>query len=151
MTAVPLDLQLHLERSRCINAFVDVEKALIALTEKLAPGYENELLSPRIKRLRDVPASPAFSKEQRKLLSAALDEAEELSAVRNDMVHGALTVLNDGAKPVAAFVNARQTDTLAPIARLLTVDQLKQIANKAHQLAARLEKVLLKPRQPAAA
>lgn len=151
MTAIPLDLQLHLERSRCINAFVDVEKVLMALTTKLAPGHENELLSQRIKRLRDIPASPAMSKNQRKLLIAALDESEELSAVRNDIVHGALTVLNDNAKPVAAFINARQTETLAPIARLLTVDQLKQIANKAHLLAARLESVLVKPRQPATA
>ncbi len=146
MTAISLDLQLHLERSHCINAFVEVEKALMAVSVKLTAGSENELQAQRIKRLKDVPASPSFSKEQRKQLHAALNDVELLGAVRNDIVHGAMAVLTDGTKPLAAFTNVRQVDSFAPVARLLTTGQLRDISERAQALAARLEALLLKPR-----
>lgn len=147
MTVLSLDLQLHLERSQCINAFVEVEKALGDLAAKLAPGRENELISHRIVRLREVPASPLLSKEQRKQLHMALDDAEALITIRNDIVHGALTILSDGGKPIAAFINVRQTEWLAPLARLLTVDQIRDLSVKANQLAGRIVKASIRPSQ----
>lgn len=145
MNALSFDLKLHLERSKCINAFVELEQALGQIADVLAKGYENELISQRINRLRDVPASSVFSKEQRKLLHAALDDAERLIVIRNDIVHGALTVLMDGTKPIAAFINVRQSDWFAPVARLLTCEQLGQVAEKSRQLCQSLKKAMTKP------
>lgn len=149
MNALSLDLQLHLERSHCINAFVEFEKALSVAAEKLAPGRENELVSQRMVRLRDVPASPQFSKEQRKQLHTALDEAELLILIRNDIVHGALTILNDGSKPIAAFINVRQTEWFAPVARLLTAQQISEVSSKVQELSGRIARALIKPSKQA--
>lgn len=145
MNALSFDLKLHLERSKCINAFVELEQVLGQIAEVLAKGYENELISQRINRLRDVPASSIFSKEQRKLLHLALAEAERLILIRNDIVHGALTVLIDGKKPIAAFINVRQSDRLAPVARLMTCEQLGEVAEKSRHLCQSLKKAMLKP------
>lgn len=145
MNAMSLDLQLHLQRSHCINAFVELEKALFDVAEKIAPGRENELISQRIIRLREVPASPQFSKNQRNLLRAALDEAELLITIRNDIVHGALKVLSDGNMPTAAFINVRQAEWLAPVARLMTAAQLEDMSSKVQSLSERLTKAVMKP------
>jgi len=145
MNAISLDLQLHLERSRCINAFVEVEKAVVMLSEKLCPGHNCELLSQKIRRIRDVPASSIYSKEQRKQLHTALDEVETLQPIRNDIVHGALAVLTDGELPHAAFINVRQVDKLAPVARLLTLNQLQDVTKMVCILARRLENALVRP------
>ncbi len=145
MNAISLDLQLHLERSKCINAFVDVEKALIALTGKLCPGHDNELLSQKVNRLRDVAPGPSYSKDQRKQLHAMLGEVETLTPVRNDIVHGSLTVLHDGCSPLAAFINVRHIESFAPTARLLTADQLQRLTEALRTLAGRLDRALVRP------
>ncbi len=144
MSAIEPDLQLHLYRSQCIDAFVSVEKAIIALCRKLSPGHDGEILSQRTKRLRGVPASSTYSKAQRTQLHAALDELEGLLPIRNDIVHGGLTTFRMDQQQVAAFVNVRNATSIAPSARLFTSEHLQKVIQMTCGLAAQLDNILTK-------
>lgn len=145
MSAIEPDLQLHLYRSQCIDAFVAVEKAIITLCKKLCPGHDGEILSQRTKRLRGLSATSNYSKAQRIQLHAALDELDDLLPIRNDIVHGGLTVVRQDQHHVAVFINVREATSIAPSARLLSRDHLQKVKQAAVRLAAQLDKLLAKP------
>ncbi|MBA4354277.1 MAG: hypothetical protein C0409_06250 [Novosphingobium sp.] len=145
MSAIQPDLQLHLYRSQCIDAFVTVETAVITICRKISPGADGKTLGQRAKRLREISASPAYSKAQRNQMHAALDELEELLPISNDIVHGVLTIVRLDQQHIAAFTNARDIISIAPSARLLTREQLQKVTQVTARLASRLDKILAKP------
>lgn len=143
-----MDLQLHLRRSRCIDAFVAIEREITVLQARLCPGHETELLSQKIGRLRAIPASPKFSRKQRTVLHEILPKVEEIVPLRHDLVHGSLSVLIASDITVAAFVNVREAIKIGTTARLFTCDSLDELAARALSLAAKLAAALDKEPAP---
>lgn len=148
MSMIDTDLQLHLRRSQCIDAFVAIEFEISIINARLCPGHDSELLSQKIKRLKAVAASSAYSKKQRTTVHEILPEIEELLPLRHDIVHGTLSVLKAPDVTVAAFVNIREVTRLGSTARLFTAGSLEELAQKAKTLAARLRSAAEKPPTP---
>lgn len=144
MSAIDLDLQLQLGRSRCIDAFADTENAISALSKQLCPGHDAEAFAQKIKRLRGVAAGPQYSRAQRTKLHEHLQQLEDLAPIRNDLAHGKLQVAHVGKTTVAIFLNAREADKLAPLARIVSNDQFLEIEAKAARLAVLLREPLAK-------
>jgi hypothetical protein len=148
MSAPETDLQLHLRRSQCIDAFVAIELEVSVINTRLCPGHDEELLAQKLKRLKAVPAGPNYSKKQRAAVHELLPEIEEIVRLRNDLVHGILSVLKAPDVTVAAFVNIREATKLGSTARLFTADSLEILALTAKKLAARLRIAMAKPAHP---
>ncbi|WP_225007792.1 hypothetical protein [Novosphingobium percolationis] len=148
MSAIDTDLQLHLRRSQCIDAFVAIEFEVSAINARLCPGHDSELISQKIKRLKAVAASSNYSKKQRATVHEVLPEIEAILPLRHDLVHGTLSVLKAPDLTIAAFVNIRETTKLGSTARLFTASSLEELAQQAKTLAARLRAAAEKPRTP---
>lgn len=142
MSMIDVDLQLHLRRSQCIDAFVAIELEIAVLQSRFCPGYEAEQLSQKIARLKKVPAGPTYSKRQRTALHEVLSEAESVMPLRHDIVHGTLSVLKATDVTVAAFVNVREATRLGATARLFTTASLDELSAMARAVAARLRTAL---------
>lgn len=144
MSVIDPDLQLHLRRSQCIDAFVTIEFEIAVLMAQLCPGHEPEVLAQKIKRLKDLPAGPQYSKKQRANLHEILAQVELILPLRHDIVHGSLSVLKASDVTVAAFVNVREAIRLGSPARLFTDASLELLARDAKAHSARLKGVLAK-------
>jgi len=146
MIAHQPDLLFHLHRSRCIDAFAKAEAAIAAFLARHGTSKENEALGQSVKKLREVPASPSFSKARRTDLHGALDQLAPLLPARNDLAHAELRLLR-GSAALAVFTNPREQDGIGQQARMFSLDELEAFAKTARDVAVRLESVL----QPARA
>jgi hypothetical protein len=70
-----------------------------------------------------------------------IDEARQLSEVRNDIVHSVFRMI-PGSTAYAVYLNTTETNSPYPQARMLTIRQHKQLARDVKALADLLQKKL---------
>ena len=132
--------QLHIARSKLLNAFVQLEESVVKLLVLSKTSFNGEMLGQRIELLRNAKAGPQFSKQKQADVRKLLIEAGPLLAIRNDIAHGRLQIALIDQETHACFFNARQTSEFDLQARLFSLDQLERLTRKIKGLAKDLSK-----------
>lgn len=130
----------HVQRSRVIDAFADIELAIVALLLRSGTRSNGETLGQKIELLRNAKPSPSYSKVYRAEVIAQLPELERLLEFRNDIAHSKLQLATIRGEQRAVFVNSREAMELAPKTRLLSLKQLIKLRHQAAKLATLLAK-----------
>lgn len=130
----------HKERSKCIDAFVSVEVAVIQLLDLTSTKFGSEPFGRKVKALKEAKPTPQYSKERKAKVDLLLVEAIDLFEVRNDLVHARLQLAIIGTDQRACLTNARHCLAGSQTARLFTLDGLRAVARQANALAEALIK-----------
>lgn len=127
--------QLHLARSRFIDAHALVERAVVDRLWQLGVSASGHFLGNNLESLRKIPADPKYSKASRASLHSALDKLAVLQEARCDIVHGQLNVIEIGSEALACFINCRDLGSTGIMARLVTADQFAEMSKQLVRLA----------------
>ncbi len=131
----------HKDRSKCLDAFVLAEESLVTLLERSKTPFNGESVGQKVEKLRKAKAGPQFSKASKAAADALLTEFAELQELRNDLVHSRLQVASFEDRDMVCFVNARQCASGSQLARLMTLESLRELTRKATGIAEALRKV----------
>ena len=131
----------HKERSRCLDAFVACEEAVIALLLTSGCKFGNEPFGSKVEALRKAKSSPTYSAKRKRAVNGLLEQFEDLLELRNDLVHSRLQIATISEDQRACFINARQSPTGTQTARLFSLKNLQDLTKKAADLAKRLREV----------
>lgn len=137
--------QLHYARSQCIDAFAEVEEAVVALLDLLLCKSSGELFGQKIELLKAAKPSPKFSKQRLTNLQSLLPECSAASLIRNDIVHSRLQLAELDGQYRACFVNAKQCLSGGQSARLFSLEGLHQLHDRLRALSTELKQVLINP------
>lgn len=132
---VPLIDDFHRERSKFIDAFAKVERAIVRLLEASRTPVSCEPLAEKVKLLRNAKPAPQYSKALKTKVLQALQGVEYLIAVRNDVVHSRLTIAEVEEEWVAIFANAKQASGHAKTARMISPAGFKKLNGELAALA----------------
>ena len=125
---------LHVARSRFLNAFSLVERAV--QSRLAAFGKEiNGPLTQRIDALRAIRPSPSYSKKQRDELHSLLAQLVKLNDVRCDVAHGSMHAVRIESELYACFINPQGDHELGLSARLTDQAGLERFAEELRQIA----------------
>ena len=140
--------QLHAARSTLLDAFVDVEVAIVGLLKLSGTKVNGEMLKQKIESLRSVKPSPKYSKKKRAEVTDLLAKLEQLLDIRNDIAHGKLDVGIIAGEAQAVFVNARETSEVAPLARVLSLSAMARLQKEVAGIAKDFATIPTPPSSP---
>ena len=125
----------HRERSKLIDAFAQIEMALVRGIAKKSDGGRSGTLGTRIKAFRD--AYPQLS------VAAAqcLDDVANLNELRTDIVHGVLSLTDECGRRYAVFSNARDASKDLQSARRMELAAIKRTIEKLVNCATTIENI----------
>lgn len=126
----------HRNRSKCIDAFSEVEQALIAVIDRCGGKIGSESFGQKIEKLRKAKPSPGLAKGKIETLMKLMDRCAAINEVRNDIVHSTLQLAVIGNDQRACFINSRQCDSGSQTARLFSLEGLRSLTAEMTQLAA---------------
>ncbi|MFM5932357.1 MAG: hypothetical protein ACKOPQ_15790 [Novosphingobium sp.] len=129
----------HRERSKCLDAFVGCEEAVVALLLASATKAGAEPLGLKIEALKKAKPSPSYPATRKQTINGLLGQFDDLLELRNDLVHSRLQIAAIGEDQKACFINARQSSTGAQSARLFSLESLRSVTRKASELAGKLK------------
>ncbi len=135
----------HLRRSRCLDAFSDLEEQLAVLQSLLNIKLSADSLGQKLEALKAAKASPKFSRERLTKLKELLPICEALNGLRNDIVHSRMQIAMIGKDQLACFANVRQPCPGSQTARLFTIGGLDELHRSVRQAAAKLKQLSLNP------
>lgn len=128
----------HRTRSKCIDAFSEVEQALIAIIERSGRKTGSESFGQKLQQLRKAKACPALSKEQIEKLKNLIDGCAAMNDLRNDIVHSTLQLAVIGNDQRACFINSRHCTSGSQTARLFSLEGLRGLTAEMMDLAKKL-------------
>ena len=137
--------ELHAERSRCIDAFAEVEELIVSLFDLLGCKSVSASFGQRVEVLAKAQATPRFSKQRLARLRELLTECADVSLIRNDIVHARLQLAELDSQYRACFVNAWQCLSGGQTARLFSMDGLRELHDRLRRLSTELKQVLINP------
>ena len=135
----------HRDRSKCVDAFADVEQAVIVLLRACDAKFGNEPFSAKVQKLRSVAPSCRISKAAVSRMPALLGRCAEIAALRNDIVHSKLKIAIVDDEHKACFVNLREDDKSSQSARMMTLEGLREVSAQMVELANDLRALLANP------
>lgn len=130
----------HKQRSKCLDAFVSCEEAVITLLQASNTKFGGEPFGSKVDALRKAKKSPGYSGERKQAVNRLLDQFEELLEQRNDLVHSRLQIATIGDVQKACFINAKHASTGAQTALLFSLESLRDLTSKASDLASELRR-----------
>lgn len=125
----------HRERSRCVDAFADLEEAVIALLLAHDIKFGGESFGMKLGKLTKLKPSPRLSKTCAARLVDVVNKCAALTALRNDIVHSRLKLATIGEDQKACFINLDQCGAHAQSARLLSLEGLRAVTLESARLA----------------
>ena len=128
----------HRTRSKCIDAFSEVEQALIWIIERSGGKVGSESFGQKLERLRKVKPSPTLSKAQIEKLTSLIDGCAAINELRNDIVHSTLQLAVIGSDQRACFINSRQCTSSSQTARLFSLEGLRGLTAEMTELATKI-------------
>jgi hypothetical protein len=129
---------LHVARSRFLDAYGSVEAAICKRLKAhgIEPGHRS--VGQKIEALRDIKASPQYSKSERQRIHQVLDRLERTNEIRCDVVHAALKVIDIEGELSACFINSRHLGGPTTIARHIDRQQFETLIRDITTIAAEL-------------
>lgn len=131
----------HRERSKCLDAFAALEESVILALAKSGGKSGGEPFGKKIEALKKSKPSPTFTKVAHGAVTKLVADIEPILDLRNDLVHARLQIAKIGEDQRACFINARQCESGTQMARLFSLDSLREVTRKASQIAEKLRAV----------
>lgn len=128
----------HRERSKCVDAFADLETAVIRLMRAAAIKSGGESFGQKLDKLAKAKANPQLPKASISKLPLLLKRCETICALRNDIVHSRLQMAVIGEEHRACFVNLRECESSGQTARIFTLPGLRDLSAEMTDLAREL-------------
>lgn len=128
----------HRERSKCLDGFAAIEQAVIALLTRTGAKITNGPFGLKVQAIKKLEVMPGLSKSACATAAVLAGEIETILDVRNDLVHARLQIATIGTDQRACFINARQCASGAQLARLFSLESLREVTRKANQIAEKL-------------
>jgi hypothetical protein len=125
----------HRERSKCLDAFVACEEAVISLLVKAEIKFGGEPFGKKVEKLRKAKSGKHYSDEQKGRIDEILARFDDLFIIRNDLVHARLRLESIGGVEKACFINARECANGTQTARLFSLESLRAVTRQASELA----------------
>ena len=135
----------HRDRSKCVDAFADVEQAVIVLLRACDAKVGNEPFSAKIQKLSNVAPSSRISKAAVAKMPAVLVRCFEIATLRNDIVHSKLKIVIVDDEHKACFINLREDDKSTQSARMMTLEGLREVSTQMLELANDVRTLLANP------
>lgn len=135
----------HRERSRCVDAFAQAERAVNKLLDLTASKRGGEPLKQRMANLRKAKVSPSYSAARKKSVEAALDELEARLPLRADIVHGCLQLAEFENENRACFANARQDSGPGTQMQVFSLADFREVTRLVSKIATELGHKLTQP------
>lgn len=128
----------HWARSLCIDAFAQMEEAIVAVLAQSGKGCESQPFGQKLKMAQQIKASPSLSKQRLAELKSLLKECQDVAEIRNDIVHSRMQVAVMESQQKACFSNSRQCLSGIRTARLFTYEALRNLSFDMASLARKL-------------
>ena len=128
----------HRTRSKCIDAFSEVEQALIWIIERSGGKVGSDSFGQKLERLRKAKPSATLSKAQIEKLTSLIDGCVAINELRNDIVHSTLQLAVIGSDQRACFINSRQSTSGSQTARLFSLEGLRGLTAEMTELATKI-------------
>lgn len=125
----------HQDRSKFVDAFATVERAVTQLLLASRTPIGCEPFAEKIKLLRNAKPAPQYSKAQKAKVVQTLQGIEDLVSIRNDIVHSRLIVAPVDDEWIAIFVNARQASGHTKTARMISQAGFRKLNGELAALA----------------
>ncbi len=138
----------HRERSKCVDAFAEVEQAVITVLRVREQKVGSEPFSAKIAKLKAVSPSSRLSKASVGRLPALIARCSEIANLRNDIVHSRLQIAVINEEHRACFINLREDDRSSQTARLMTLQGIRDTATEMRELGNDLRALLSRPSSP---
>ncbi|MFM5885039.1 MAG: hypothetical protein ACKOQ3_06905 [Novosphingobium sp.] len=139
----------HRQRSKCIDAFAELEETVVSvqLFVKMKPSSDS--LGQKIESLRAAQSTQRLTDESRSNLYAALDKCTALNAVRNDLVHSKMRFLENELGSFAIFANTKNCRAFHQQAQMLTLEGLRHLYAETTEAIKELQAILInRPSSP---
>lgn len=121
--------ELHIARSKLVDAYNEADAA-VRLRLCQQGGAAKQLFSQNVEALKAIPASPQYSKADKKRIDHYLRELRDLQAVRCDVVHSSLRSVTLDGRPHALFANVQESATTGLRGLFLTREDLDACAEQ---------------------
>ncbi|MCW1381659.1 hypothetical protein OLX02_02365 [Novosphingobium sp. KCTC 2891] len=142
MTATPSETNLHIWRSRTIDAFASIEIRIEGLLSKIDRSGKCDRLGAKIEALRKTSPQGPYSAARKAAVDKVLEQISKLLPLRNDLVHSPMLVRKDAGKSVAVFSNPNALCDFSTVTREFEAPRLQALACKASHLAKELDKAI---------
>lgn len=136
---------LHLQRSKLIDAFAEIEMAVVIILDGAGVAQRGEPLKQRLSSVLTIKPSPTYSKARKSAVDDVIRRIDTLLALRNDVVHARLSVAVFENEIHALFVNARETNVVGRTARVITLAEMQILTKQVRELVRSLEASLINP------
>ena len=130
----------HIARSRLIDAFARIETRLVKLLDLADRPIKNDTVATKLKTLRDAATPESLVK-----LTESLDQLAPLFTIRADLVHSAMTLVDEDGERFASFRNARESVNKAQKSTQITFKTLKAFADDLDRIAVALDAMKFTP------
>lgn len=130
--------QLHVARSKFIDAFASIEHAITNLLSQNGVKIGQEMLGQKIELLRNAKPSSRYSKTRRAEIHEQLKELVPYLGIRADIVHGKLNMVELDGHICAFFINSRNINDLSQTCRVIRSDEFESLARQLDRIAAKL-------------
>lgn len=134
---------LHMQRSRCLDAFASLEEVLVSLLGALKIRSGSESLGQKLAALAKAQPNPEFSKARLENLLKLLPACEMLVTVRNDIVHAKMHTVRIEDEPKACFINTRDCFAGSKSARIFSDQGLCQLRSDICRMTVELRQALI--------
>lgn len=128
----------HRERSRCLDGFAALEQSVIALLVRAQVKITNGPFGQKVQSLKKLEPGKGVTNSACLAASVLADDIATILDVRNDLVHARLQIALIGNDQRACFINARQCTSGAQLARLFSLESLREVTRKANLIAEQL-------------
>lgn len=125
----------HRERSKCIDAFSQLESAIIVLLGLAGHSCGGEHFGQKLTLLKKAKPNPKLSKARLAKAHELLGRCEALAEVRNDIVHSTLQLAVIAEANRACFINLRYCQSGSQTARLFSLEGLRELSAEMERLA----------------
>jgi hypothetical protein len=125
----------HRERSKCVDAFSELESAVIRVLMAANIGCGGESFGQKLSKLIKAKASSQLSKASLAKLPDLLQRCESICTQRNDIVHSRMQLAILGDEHRACFVNTQECENTGQTARLFSLAGLRDLSVEMGQLA----------------
>lgn len=124
----------HKERSKLIDGFARVEASLVKAIVRAGGLAKRDTLATKLKTFRD-----QRSGKLAKGVEAQLQRIQELNALRTDIVHSTIALIDHDDERFAIFSNAGSAAAQVQSATRLTYGAMKAIAAELTEAAAAID------------
>ncbi|MBK9011755.1 hypothetical protein [Novosphingobium sp.] len=131
-------IELLLARSDFLDAFADLETAVLRVLRSCGTVPKGEPFSQRVKALKTAEKTTLIAKSNHAQRDQIADEIMALLQIRADIVHSRMSIRTIDGKLAAFFLNVQETGALFPACRILNHSELKQLSSMVTRLTERI-------------